>query len=81
MSNDLVINHSPDAWHGTFGVLVKTLFDDLLSDGEPVEAFITTADGTGPKEHVVAVTDSFALRAHDGRTIEIDDIVAVRIPG
>lgn len=38
---DITVESSGNGWMGTFGIVIRTLVDDILSDGKPFEARIT----------------------------------------
>jgi len=64
------------AWVGTYGVLVKALFEDLLSDQLPVDARIETTDLAAFYVRVVGVeTDALVLA--DSRRLPIEEITGV----
>lgn len=81
----LRLSHNGSEWHGTFGVVARTLITDLLSDGKPFNATIAVGDGGGKVTgSVLEITrrDEITVDTPDGRTvyIKLDDVEAIDVP-
>ena len=64
------------AWMGTYGLLVRALFEDLLSDQLPVLARIETEDLAAFLVEVAGVEPG-ALVLTDSRRLPIEEITGV----
>lgn len=73
------ISHNGEEWHGTFGLTLRAMVDDLLSDGVGAELELAMID---PPEVVEAQIERVSpggelLVAFDGTAYEIDRIMSV----
>lgn len=82
------LSHNGEEWHGTFGLALKFIAEDLLSDGQPFEATLTMDEGKPITGKVCEVTRDGASLTVDvdqadgtGTTVypEIDNILSIEI--
>jgi hypothetical protein len=82
--NPLVLSHNGTDWHGTFGIALRVLADDMLADG-PVECTIVVIEereyGTAGRRRVtLAGRTADTLQLEDGSSVPITDVIAVEFP-
>lgn len=46
------LEHNGDEWHGTFGIALTAMLDDLLSDGEPVKVRVVYESEDGLRQPI-----------------------------
>ena len=79
----LGFTHRPGEWDGTYGIILRALFTDLLDDGTPITDVRVTYEGDDGAlmlaEGTVTALVGGSLIFADNVTVDTIDVVAVSI--
>ena len=79
--NPLVLSHNGLDWQGTFGVTLRVLIDDVLTDGPIDFVVVVENDGAAVRRTARLVgRTAHALLLDDGSQLPIGDVLAVELP-
>lgn len=77
------VSHNGVEWCGTFGVVLRAFLDDVLGDGEPIDAVVTyigrNDEDTEVAVTITGITSSDILVAGSRPDIPFEMVLAVEI--